>query len=305
MERFENWMSFSFGEVEYGPKRFSQDIPKIHFNKKISRNLPSYKEALLRNARLMRDSYSEPFDVCLSGGTDSEVVVRTFKDAGIKHNTFIFRLENDINVRDVNYATSLCENLGISYKIIDFNVEKFFETEAEDLFRKTWIPYAGRLSRLKFIDYLDNIPVFCDGEPYWRRQLEEDYTQKSQWKFYLTEDAYSVSFYSKRIGRTVIGDWYEFTPEVLMSYNQLPYVRRLFNDEIGGKISNISSKSVIHQEIWPDLEHKPKLVGYEGADGMQGSRPPFITHFYLRNMRFIENVVYRYTEEDLNQLIFE
>jgi hypothetical protein len=34
MQRFNNWMSYSFGGVEYGPKRFSQDVLKIHFNKK-------------------------------------------------------------------------------------------------------------------------------------------------------------------------------------------------------------------------------------------------------------------------------
>jgi hypothetical protein len=298
-------MSYSFGGIEYGPKRFSQDIPKLHFNTKISRELPSYKDALIDNAKLMRDSYSEPFDVCLSGGTDSEVVVRAFKEAGITHNTFIFKLENDINVRDVSYATDLCAELGIDYKIIDFNLEKFFENEAEGLFKKTLIPAAGRLPRLKFIDYLDNIPVFCDGEPYWRRKLAEDYTQKSPWSFYLTEDAYSVSIYADQIGRTVIGDWYEYTPEVMMAYKELPYVKQLFNDEIPGKISNISSKAIIHQKYWPDLKVKPKLVGYEGANGLQGSRPQYVGLFYLKNMRFIENVVYKYSEEDLDRLIFK
>lgn len=305
MQRFNKWMSYSFGGVEYGPKRFSNDLLKIHVNTKISKELPSYKDALINNAKLMRDSYSEPFDICLSGGTDSEVVVRAFKEAGISHNTFIFKLENDINVRDVNYATDLCNELRLDYKIIDFNLEKFFENEAEGLFNKTLIPAAGRLPRLKFIDYLDNIPVFCDGEPYWRRKLEDDYTQKSPWMFYLTEDAYSVSIYADQIGRTVIGDWYEFTPEVLMAYKELPYVKQLFNDEITGKISNISSKAIIHQEYWPDLKFKPKLVGYEGPNGPQGSRPPCISHFYLKHMRIIENVVYKYSEEELDSLIFK
>jgi hypothetical protein len=297
-------MSYSFGGIEYGSKRFSQDIPKIHFNTKISRKLPNYKDALINNAKLMRDSYSEPFDVCLSGGTDSEVVVRAFKEAGITHNTFIFKLENDINVRDFNCATSLCNELGLNYKIIDFNLEKFFENEAEALFKKTLIPAAGRLPRLKFIDYLDNIPIFCDGEPYWRRELGEDLSRQSPWLFHLSEDAYSVSIYANQIGRTVIGDWYEYTPEIMMSYKELLYVKKLFNDEISGKVSNISSKAIIHQQYWPNLKFKPKLVGYEGSDGTPGSRPPFVTEFYLQHMKFIENVVYKYSEEQLDRLVF-
>jgi hypothetical protein len=305
MQRFDNWMSYSFGGVEHSPKRFSQDIPKLHFNKKISRDLPSYRDALINNAKIMRDSYTEPFDVCLSGGTDSEVAVRAFKTAGISHNTFIFKLEDNINVRDVAGAIELCDELNISYKIIDFNLKKFFENEAESLFNKVWVPHAGRLPRLKFIDYLDNIPVFCDGEPYWRRQLEEDYTVKSPWKFYLIEDSYAVSLYSSQIGRTVIGDWYEYTPEVIMSYKELPYVRQLLNDEIPGKISNATSKGIIHQAYWPDLKIKSKLVGYEGSDGVPGSRPPYITEFYLKHMKYIEGRVWRYTEEELDNLIFK
>jgi hypothetical protein len=123
--------------------------------------------------------------------------------------------------------------------------------------------------------------------------------------FYLSEDAYTVSIYADQIGRTVIGDWYEYTPEVMMAYKELPYVKQLLNDEIPGKISNISSKAIIHQAYWPDLKFKPKLVGYEGADGPQGSRPACISHFYLKNMRFIENVVYKYSEEELDRLIFK
>jgi asparagine synthetase B (glutamine-hydrolysing) len=158
-------MSYSFGNTEYGPKRFPHDILKIHFNTKISRELPSYKDALINNAKLMRDSYSEPFDVCLSGGTDSEVVVRAFKEAGISHNTFIFKLENEINVRDVNYATDLCTELGIDYKIIDFNLTHFFEndfvrvSEIAEIDRPRALPYC------KILELIDGVPVFGRGEP--------------------------------------------------------------------------------------------------------------------------------------------
>ena len=96
MQRFNNWMSYNFDGVEYGKKLTKESILSINFNKKIKKDsIPSYKDALFNNARIMRDSFNEPFDVCLSGGTDSEIVVRTFKSVGIKHNTFIFKLENN------------------------------------------------------------------------------------------------------------------------------------------------------------------------------------------------------------------
>jgi hypothetical protein len=305
MQRFNNWMSYNFDGIEYGKKLTNESVFSINFNKKIKKDsMPSYKDALFNNARIMRDSFNEPFDVCLSGGTDSEIVVRTFKSVGIKHNTFIFKLENNYNIRDVTNAVNLCNELNIDYTIIDFNVEQFFKNDALELFNRTLIPMAGRLPRLKFIDYLDNIPIFCDGEPYWRRELEDDYINKSRWLFQLHEDGYSVSTYAKNIGRTVIGDWYEYTPDIIMSYKELPLVRQLLNDGIPGKISNISSRVAAHNSIWPTIEYKPKLVGYEGLDNPVAHRPQFINDFHNKYMKDINDTTIKYSEEELNRLLF-
>lgn len=302
MQRHNNWMSYSYNGIEYGKKTSISDVFTINFNTK-NAMITNYHQALLNNAKVMRDSYSDPFDVCLSGGLDSEIVVRIFKNLGIKHNTYIFKLENDYNVRDYNNAITLCGQLDIPYTVIDFNVQKFFENEALDLLHKTHIPYTGRLPRLKFLDYLDNIPVFCDGEPYWKRKEQGNYNIKSEWYFYMTEDAYSVSMYANQIDRVVIGDWYEFTPDIIMSYHHIPYVKKLLNDEIYGKTSTISSKCAIHKEYWPDIIDKPKLVGYEGLNGNPGDRPQFMNEFYNQYMSSIQNTSYSYSIADLNGLL--
>jgi hypothetical protein len=65
MERHNRWMSYSFNDIEYGKKTDSNSIFKIHFNKKIDKNIPSYRDALFNNASSMRDSYNEPFVVML------------------------------------------------------------------------------------------------------------------------------------------------------------------------------------------------------------------------------------------------
>jgi hypothetical protein len=297
-------MSYSYDGIEYGPKLNPDSVFELHFKKKIDRVLPSYKDALLRNAHIMRDSYNDPFDVCLSGGTDSEVVVRTFKEAGINHNTFIFRLENDHNIRDVTAAIALCDELNIPYKIIDFNVEKFFETEALDLLNKTYIPMAGRLPRLKFLDYLDNIPIFGDGEPYWRRELGIDYSSKSTWLCSVKEDYYSLSAYASMIGRVVIADWYEYTPEVNLAYKEHPIIKRLFNDEIIGKSSTVTTRVPLHATIWPDMRYKPKYAGYEGASLPQMHRPMFMNKFYETYMSHIEDQKLELTVDEIDKLCF-
>jgi hypothetical protein len=304
MERFDNWMSYSFNDVLYGKKQHKHDEFKVHINKKIRKPLMTYKEALLNNARIMRDSYNEPFDVCLSGGTDSEVVVRVFKELGIKHNTIIFKLENDYNIRDFNGAMNLCAELDIPYSVIDFNLQKFFENEAEALLQKTWTSFVDLLPRLKFLDYLDNMPVFCDGEPYWRRVLESDYSNKSNWLFHFPEHSYAISIYSRQINRIVIDDWYEYTPEIMITYFDLPYIKELLDDKIFGKISTISSKDIIHQAYYPKLKSKSKLVGYEGALGDTRSMPDFMNEFYELHMKDVSHTTHTYTQDEfLNMLV--
>ena len=299
-------MSYSFDEIEYGKKLSKESIFSINFNKKIKKNtIPSYKDALYNNGKIMRDSFNEPFDVLLSGGVDSEIVVRLFKDLGIKHNTFIFRLENDYNIRDVNDAISICQQINIPYKIIDFNLEHFFEHDALEYLNKSFVPRAGRLPRLKWIEYLDNIPVFCDGEPYWKRLYTTDYSIQSEWHLQLSEDAYSSSLYASNIDRTLIGDWYEYTPEIILSHMEHPMTQKLLNDQLHGKLSSWSSRYAMHQEIWPEIITRKKLVGYEGATGNPGTGPDFIGDFQRMYMDNITNTKKILTQDQVFDLLVE
>jgi hypothetical protein len=304
MERFENWMSYSFDDVEFGIKTLNTKKFQIHFNRKIKGPLPTFKEALYNNARLMRDCYSEPFDVCLSGGTDSEVMVRVFKDLKINHNTYIFRLEDNLNCIDVQNAVELCQQLNLPYHIIDFNMKKFFENEVVDYFDRFLTGCVLSLPRLKWLEYLDNIPVIGNGEPYWKRELEADYSQKSKWIYDMGENEYIYSIAARRINRTVIGDWYEFTPEVLLSSIHVPYVASLLNDQIPGKHSNRSSKALMFNHIWPDIKLKPKLIGYEGY-GAQGSFPEYINEFKTYVETHFPNTEFWYSVEELENFLIE
>ena len=306
MQRFNNWMSYSFDKIEYGKKLTKESIFSINFNNKIKKeSIPSYKDALYNNAKIMRDSFSEPFDVLLSGGIDSEVVVRTFKDLGIKHNTFIFRLENDYNIRDINDAVAICQQINIPYKIIDFNLQNFFEQDALYYFNKSFVPRAGRLPRLKWIEYLDNIPVFCDGEPYWKRMYGEDYSKQSEWHLQLEEGAYSSSIYGQNIDRIVIGDWYEYTPEIILSHMQHSTTQKLLKDQLSGKLSSWSSRYAMHQEIWPEIEVRKKLVGYEGLTGVPGTGPVFIGDFQHTFMNDTVHTKQELTQDQVIDLLVE
>lgn len=269
-----DWLYWTFDDVKYGKRTDKESVFKVHSNIVEHKPVKSYYEELYDNASAMRDTYSEPFDVLLSGGIDSEVVVRTFKDLGITHNTFIFRYENHYNHSDVTSAIEICKSLHIPYKIVDFNLQDYYENHAYDYFKKSNATRAGRLIHLKFFDYLDNIPVMGDAEPYWKRDLEGDYTKKSEWRLVLGEEGHSCSTYLFNQGRESICDWYEFTPNVITAFNHHPIMQQLLSDQLHGKQSCWSSRVPIHQIHWPDIKPKAKLVGFEDVDG---EYLPFVT----------------------------
>ena len=303
MERINNWMSYSFDDGPiFGPKLKRDAIFKLHFNASQVKTL-HYYDALEYNAKMVAENFRGPFDVLLSGGIDSEIVVRMNHRLGIKQNVYTFRLENDYNIRDVNSAQSICDSMNIKLNIIDWNLQRWIENDAYDVYQKTFSPIIERMVRFEWFKYFDNVIVMGEGEPYWRRELEGNYDQKSQWHLYWVEDYFMSSIYAKLTGQTVIGEWYNYTPEVVKSFHNLPIVKKLLNDELIGKVSCWSSRTEIHKDLFPAIEHKIKLVGYEGSQGTPFSKPEFLTKFQTEIIKNTSNQGYKFTVEELDKLL--
>jgi hypothetical protein len=297
------WIKWKMNDQPYQLRKNKTDICTFEVTK-TEDPVKTYKEELLNNARMIREYYPGKFDVLYSGGVDSEVVLRVFNELKIKHNTIIVRYNDDYNYKEIECALEFVKSYNIPYKIIDFNLEKFYQNEAYDLFVKSSCIRAGRLPHIKFCaDFCDNIPIMGEGDIYWRRTLGSDYTQKSDWKFIMSEASHNCNMYLNSLGRENVCDFFEFTPNVIKSYNQLPIIKMLLNDQIPNKISNWSSKWLIHKEIWPDLKKRVKLIGYE-KNNEPGTTPAFITELQT----VIENKIgpgsdYWYTLEELNRII--
>jgi asparagine synthetase B (glutamine-hydrolysing) len=119
-----NWLTWYYNEVAYGPKTTLDSKFDIKITPTITRQVKSYKEELLTNASLIRDSFNEPFDLMLSGGVDSEVILRCYLELKIPINVFVFRYENNYNLPDVTHALRICKELNVTPTVIDFNFVK-------------------------------------------------------------------------------------------------------------------------------------------------------------------------------------
>jgi hypothetical protein len=282
----DNWLLWTYdGGQEYGPKLNPKSNFKFILRNVITRPVKTYYEELLDNAKALTEKLQGPFDLLFSGGIDSEVILRVYKDLKIPLNVYVCKYENDYNYIEFNQALDTCNNLDITPKIIDFNLQKFYEHDAYDIWTKVYAVSSGWLPHLKMTEYLDNIPILGSGEPYFRR-TSRDLTAQYQWVFELDEQSHHSAVYHKTIGRTVITDWYEYSPEVIISYMQLPYVQDLLNDKIPGKLSTNSSKTLIHRAYWPDIKDRMSLIGFEGKDpsANQTDVQPFMIDFEKKYM---------------------
>lgn len=300
---YNNWLSWSINGEPYALRKTKNDICTFTA---VADNSPvgTYKEELLNNARMMREYYSGQFDVLYSGGVDSEVILRIFKELGIKHNTIIVRYKDGYNYREIENALECVKSLNIPHKIIDFDIQKFYENEAYDWCIKSSCIRVGRVNHIKFcVDFCDNIPVMGEGDIYWYRTHETDYTKPTEWKFLVSEASHNCNMYLTSLGRENVCDFYEFTPNLIKAYNQQPIMQDLLNDKLKGKVSNWSSKWLMHSQIWPDLRKRIKLTGFE-QDKPAGTMPEFVSKL----QETIENEIgpgndYWYTPEELNKII--
>ena len=282
----DNWLSWTYDNgPEYGPKLNPKADFKFILRNAITSPVKSYYEELLENGRALKERFNEPFDLLYSGGMDSEVILRVYKDLNIPINVYVCKYENDYNYIEFNQAMDTCQSLGVVPKVIDFNLEKFFENDAYDVWTKVYAVSSGWLPHLKMTEYLDNIPVLGSGEPYFRR-TSRDLTTKHPWVFELDEQSHHSAVYNTAIGRTAITDWYEYSPEVIISYMQLPYVQDLLNDRVVNKLSTNSSKTLIHSAYWPDIKDRRSLIGFEGKDPSANKLDvqPFMIEFEKKYM---------------------
>lgn len=306
MERFGNWMSYSFDDGPMlGPKLTKDSVFKLHFANSVRVKDLHYYDALKYNAQMVADNFSGPFDVLLSGGIDSEIVVRINHMLGINQKVYTFRLENNYNVRDVESAQSICDNLGIKLNIIDWNLQHWIENEAYDIYKLTHSPIVERMVRFAWFKYFDNTIVMGEGEPYWRREMGSDYSKRSEWHLHWVEDYFMSSIYANLTGQKVIGEWYNYTPEVVKSFHKLSLIKKLLNDEIPGKISCWSSRTEIHKALFPEIKDKVKLVGYEGEAGFPFSKPDFLAKFQEEVIGNTSNHGYKFTVDDIGRLLCE
>ena len=260
-----NWYKWWYGDVLFG-----RQTGNLQWNTSYKcndiRRVGSFKEEMLTAARSTMDHYSglKPC-VYFSGGLDSELVLRSYIDIGADPIVNIFRFEDHINEYDVSYAIVICETLGVKYNVIDFNVKKFFENDAESVSDIAQIDRPRGLPQLRFLDYTEGFAVLGIGDPRWTRSVKDN----TPWILLDQEHDTGWDKYILHKNMPAIAQWFKWTPELVLAYTELDWFKNLvIYNKWTGREGVTSTKIIGYREAYPDLLQRDKKTGMEPIDSL-------------------------------------
>ena len=275
----DNWYSWSYGNL----KSFSRQPNDLKFKTNFGtfNCLPmSFKEELKLAAATSIDYYPnlKP-SILFSGGVDSEIMLRSYLDIGVKPDVYIFRYENDYNICDVSYAVTICSMLDLKYNLIDFNLQKFYENDAENISELAQIDRPNALPYCKFLEMIDGLPIMGASDLTLVRTTD-DYSIPGVWNIRCWEHDIGWSKYLRAINKPGIAEWFKWSPGLVQSFLQLNWCKQLVTDQYKGKLGTNSTKIIGYREAYPDLITRKKQTGFENITVLSNEFETFLKKKY-------------------------
>ena len=257
-----NHLRYTIGDRMYGFRenhleKFSVSLGKI--DNDLYRK-SSFHNELCRTADIVYKELGKDLVVFLSGGTDSEIVVRNFLEIGIKPNCVTVRFNNGYNEQDVQESINIARELDVRLDIIDFYIKDFyFSGAAADLGQQVQCTQLAYLMVYHNIIKL-SMPAVMGGEVVLTKRVEPNNVYW-YYTFYEDEDASAMRF-SNMYNIPLVNEWFTYTPELLLYYLEDSAIRELVSQP-NYKITSVSSKNAILQRLYPQVRPKVKTHGFE------------------------------------------
>lgn len=272
---------FQFGYERNGQffpfedRQNKDDLWSVYYGR--SRRMPlSFRAECSETARIIQQNTELPITVLFSGGVDSEVVVRAFQQAGIHFTAGILRFHNDLNLHDYIWAVLVCEELRIPYKIYELDLLKFWENESYEYAKATSCVTPQLLSTMWLVDQVEGYAVIGSGEHYLRKRAadfsfdhpygiktrEPGLYPRTTWD--LIEKEKIAAWYRHFIvrGRDGCPGFFQYTPELMLSWLVDPMGLDLTNDRIDGRWDSMGTKLKFYQQHY-NLKERTKYSGFE------------------------------------------
>ena len=259
-----NHMYYTVGSRRFGHRRTPYEKFEVYIgqiDKDVYRT-SSWREELHKTADLVLKEAGRDVVVFLSGGTDSEIVLRNFLAIGFKPRCITLKFKDGYNQPDVNEAIELTASLGVKLDIIEFDIKKFYYSgEAAQ--------WASEVACTQIVDLMIyhhikqlGCPAVMGGEQFLKRHIFRDRPPVWVHSWRENEDASAVRF-SEKYKILLVNEWFNYTPEMMLYYLTDVDVQRLVNTRSNRKLTSGSSKNIILKKLYPETRVKTKTHGFE------------------------------------------
>lgn len=251
-----------FGTRTSKYQQFTTDVGSVdieYYNKN------SYRNELLRVAKLQHIEYGKDMTLFVSGGTDSEIMARSFTDQGLKPKCIIIKFKGDYNLSEVAEAVEVVNELSLPYEIIEFDVKDYYLSGAADE-----LAINIQCELLPFLVFFE-VAKKISGASILGGELlvDKHYTStKPTWgiRNLETYEAAHVRF-SEKYNIPFIIEWFSYTPELMLYYLEDPSVKELVSTN-NNYWSITPLKNQILRKLVPNLRIKSKSTGYENLSAL-------------------------------------
>lgn len=275
---------------------------ECHYNKS-KRNFKSLREEAKLVCEKISDycrSIGKVPVILLSGGLDSEVVLRSFIDSGRDFRSVSNRFKNNLNSHEIEYIEKLKEKFCFKHEYNDIDIEEFYLSDRcqhliniSKCTRPEMLPTMELVS--KVYNELGEIPVLGNGDLYVAKDIIEETVV---WNYVEYEYILAWMRFCIQENITAATNFFQYTPEIVLSVAKDPIMQHLFRTSPEWKSSSRSTKYLVYKKNWIDIELRPKFHGGEKVaslceylrDGLCKQYLDYTTEWKMPIDQFIKNL---------------
>lgn len=242
-----------------------------------SRKPMNFGDECLKTARLLAAAADQDIFVLFSGGIDSEVVARSFKQAALEFRVAILRFTKSYNQHDIAYAEATCEQLNIKPLYLDLDIDHFFNSGHAHNYAKLTNCYSWQLlATMWTMEHVPGYPVLGSGEPFLirsrSRHIDWGYSKyrfltepdvHDPWELWEKEKISSWYRFLAHTNKPGCAGFFQYTPEIMLAFLQDDISRSYWQNPYN--LTSTDLKQPLYGKYFP-LRARPKYTGYERLD---------------------------------------
>jgi len=233
----------------------------------------SFRDECVRAAKLIAESAKRPLLLCLSGGINSEMMARSFIEAGIPFEVAVlnynYRVTTNINDHETKRAVQFIIENKLTCHAATLDIEEYFKNSLPELCSQY---KTNKLSKLIVCEIIKQFPdhhcVMGGDELLLQRHRTNGRPGRSG--VYAEEELVNIAAIetATNCGTTISSRFFIYTPELMLAYLQnstvtqwVKYENALHNAFVG--VNAYANKIYVGHDSWPDMTIRTKYSGFE------------------------------------------